>query len=67
MVETVIRNWENKELGKLELSEEVFGQEGRDDILHRVVQWQLSKRRLGCHKTKERNEVSGSTRKIYRQ
>lgn len=67
MVEAVIKNWENKEVGKLKLSEEVFGQEAREDIMHRVVQWQLSKRRLGCHKTKERNEVSGSTRKIYRQ
>ena len=67
MVEAVLKNWENKEVGKLKLSADVFSQENRSDILHRVVQWQLAKRRLGCHKTKERNEVSGSTRKIYRQ
>ncbi len=67
MVEAVIKNWEDKEVGKLKLSEEVFGQAAREDILHRVVTWQMSKARSGCHKTKERNEVSGSTRKIYRQ
>ncbi|MDF3047863.1 MAG: ribosomal protein [Candidatus Midichloriaceae bacterium] len=67
MVETVIKNWDNKEVSKLKLSEEVFAQDIREDILHRVVQWQLSKARSGTHKTKQRNEVSGSTRKIYRQ
>jgi large subunit ribosomal protein L4 len=67
MVEAVIKNWEDKEVGKLKLSEEVFAQEVREDILHRVVAWQLSKARSGCHKAKQRNEVSGSTRKIYRQ
>lgn len=67
MVEAVLKNWENKEVGKVKLSADIFSQENRSDILHRVVQWQLAKRRLGCHQTKERNEVSGSTRKIYRQ
>jgi len=67
MVETVIKNWDNKEVSKLKLSDEVFAQDIREDILHRVVQWQLSKARSGTHKTKQRNEVSGSTRKIYRQ
>ena len=35
--------------------------------MSRVVNWQLAKRRSGCHKTKQRSEVQGSTRKIYRQ
>ena len=53
--------------GDIELSDEVFGLEVRKDILHRMVTWQLAKRRAGTHKVKERNEVSYSTRKIYRQ
>src|SRR6185436_9994476 len=36
-------------------------------LLHEVVKWQLAKKRQGTAKTKQRNEVAGSTRKIYRQ
>jgi len=39
----------------------------RPDILHQVVLWQLAKRRSGCHAVKDRGEVSGSGRKLYRQ
>jgi large subunit ribosomal protein L4 len=39
----------------------------RPDILHQVVLWQLAKRRAGSHCVKDRGEVSGSGRKIYRQ
>ena len=50
-----------------ELSDEIYGLDPRSDILHRVVTWQLAKRRAGTHKTKERGEVAGSTRKIKKQ
>ncbi len=53
--------------GEIELDDAVFGLEPRADILHRVVRWQLAKRRAGTHKTKSRGEVSYSTKKIYRQ
>ena len=53
--------------GMIELSDEVFGLDPRRDILHRVVTWQLAKRQQGTHKTKERGEVRGSSRKIVRQ
>ena len=50
-----------------ELADEVFGLPPRTDILHRMVRWQLAKRRAGTHKTKLVSEVAGSTRKVYRQ
>lgn len=53
--------------GTVELKDEIFGLDPRRDILHRVVTWQLAKRQQGTHKTKERGEVAGSTRKIVRQ
>lgn len=54
--------------GEIELSDDIFGvEEPRKDILHRVVVWQLSKRRAGTHKVKTRSETSYSTKKIYRQ
>lgn len=66
-MEISIVNLDNKEVGKTSLPSEIFGKEKRDDILFRVIHWQMAKARSGCHKTKQRNEVSGSTRKIYRQ
>lgn len=58
---------ENKKAGEIDLDETVFGLAPRQDILARVVNWQLAKRRAGTHKVKTRGEVSGSTRKLYRQ
>ena len=53
--------------GTVELKDEIYGLDPRRDILHRVVTWQLAKRQQGTHKTKERGEVHGSSRKIVRQ
>lgn len=53
--------------GSIDLDEAVFGLEPRRDILQRVVKWQLAKRRAGTHKAKGMGEVSGTTKKPYRQ
>ncbi|MSO54425.1 MAG: 50S ribosomal protein L4 [Rhodospirillales bacterium] len=58
---------DNQSAGSIELDDMVFGAAVRTDILARVVNWQLAKRRAGTHRTKRRDEVAGSTRKIYRQ
>jgi len=58
---------DNQPSGEIELSDAVFGLPVREDILARVVNWQLAKRRRGTAATKTRGEVQGSTRKIYRQ
>lgn len=60
-------NLENKAAGDIDLADEVFGAEVRKDLLARMVNWQLAKRRAGTHKVKTRGEISTSTRKIYRQ
>ena len=57
----------NETAGQIELDETVFGVEVRRDILHRVVTWQLAKRRAGTHKAKGRSEIVGTTKKAYRQ
>jgi large subunit ribosomal protein L4 len=62
-----VRNLDNQEVGDIELSEEIFGLPVRSDILARVVNWQLSKRRAGTHKTKGISDISGTTKKPYRQ
>ena len=58
---------DNKSAGSIDLADEVFGLETRADILQRMVNWQLAKRRAGTHKTKKVADIAGSTRKIYRQ
>jgi large subunit ribosomal protein L4 len=54
--------------GSIELSDEIFGiEEIRGDILQRMVTWQLAKRRAGTHKIQVRNEVSRTSKKMYKQ
>lgn len=57
----------NAETGEIELSEAVFGLPERKDILARVVNWQLAKRRAGTHSTKGISDISGTTAKPFRQ
>ena len=57
----------NASAGDIELPDAVFGAEPRIDIMARVVHWQLAKRRAGTHKVKGMGEVSGTTKKPYRQ
>lgn len=66
-ITTKVLNLDNKAAGDIELEEAIFGVEVRRDILHRVVNWQLAKRQAGTHKTKQRSEVTGSTKKPWRQ
>ena len=54
--------------GEIELSDAVFGiSEIRSDILQRMVRYQLSKRQAGTHSTQNRDDVSVTTKKLYRQ
>ncbi len=58
---------DKKTKAEIELDDAVFGLEPRQDILSRVVTWQLARRQAGTHKTKEIGDVSGTTKKMYRQ
>lgn len=60
-------NLDNKAAGDIDLADEVFGAAVRKDLLARMVNWQLAKRRAGTHKVKTRGEISGTTRKQFRQ
>ena len=62
-----VRNLDNQEVGDIELADEVFGLPVRRDILARVVNWQLAKRRAGTHKAKGVSEISGTSKKPYKQ
>ena len=58
---------DKKKVGDLDLDDAVFGVPVRPDLLLRAVNWQLAKRRAGTHKTKGISEISGTTRKPYKQ
>lgn len=56
-----------KKAGTVELPDHVFGLEPRPDILHRMVRYQLAKRRSGTRLVKDRSEINYTGAKIYRQ
>ena len=66
-MKATVRNFANEEVGDIELADEVFGLPVRRDILARVVNWQLAKRRAGTHKTKGVSDIQGTTKKPYKQ
>ena len=66
-MKVAVKTLENKKSGDLELKEEIFGLTPRKDILHRMVNWQLAKRRSGNHKVKDVSEISGTGKKPFRQ
>jgi large subunit ribosomal protein L4 len=62
-----ITTLDGAEAGNLKLSEEIFGLDPREDILQRMVRYQLSKRQQGTHKALGRAEVSRTGKKMYKQ
>ncbi|WP_158747558.1 50S ribosomal protein L4 [Acidisphaera sp. L21] len=62
-----IKTLDGGSAGQHELPDAIFAQAPRADIMARVVHWQLAKRRSGNHSTKGMGEVSGTTKKPYKQ
>src|SRR5574343_483814 len=67
-MELKVLNIEGKETGnKVTLSDAIFGIEPNDHAIYLDVKQFLANQRQGTHKSKQRNEVSGSTRKLHKQ
>jgi large subunit ribosomal protein L4 len=66
-VKLTVRNIDNEEVGDIELADEIFGLPIRRDILARVINWQLARRRAGTHKAKGITEIRGTSKKPYKQ
>jgi large subunit ribosomal protein L4 len=67
MASTTLYDRKGKDLGSVELSDELFGAPVNEAVLHQVVTAQLAGRRIGTHDTKTRGEVRGGGKKPYRQ
>ena len=67
-MEVNVLNVSGKETGaKVQLPESVFGIEPNDHAIYLDVKLYLANQRQGTHKSKQRNEIAGSTRKLYKQ
>lgn len=67
-MEVKVLNVSGKETGaKVQLSEDIFGIEPNDHAIYLDVKQFLANQRQGTHKSKQRNEIAGSTRKLYKQ
>jgi large subunit ribosomal protein L4 len=67
MAQVDVRNLKNEVVGKIELSDAVFGGEINEGLLNDAVKQYLASQRAGTHQTKTRGEVSGSGKKPWRQ
>ncbi|MDD9332711.1 MAG: 50S ribosomal protein L4 [Bartonella sp.] len=66
-MDLVIKTLDGKEAGKLKVSKNIFGLTPREDILQRVVRWQLARRQKGTHQSQGRSDVSRTGAKMFKQ
>jgi large subunit ribosomal protein L4 len=62
-----VKNLEGQKIGQIELADDVFAAKVNPHLLHEAVRHYLAGRRAGTHKTKQKSEVSGSGKKLWRQ
>ena len=62
-----VKTLDGKDAGKLSVSDEIFGLDPREDIIARMIRYQLAKKQQGTHQTKTRAEISRTGKKMYKQ
>lgn len=67
MMQVKVIDLDNNEAGTADLNDDVFGLDARADLLHRMVRYQLAKRRSGNHKVKGRSEIARTGAKPFNQ
>src|SRR6267154_6771370 len=60
-------NLDGKKVGQLELADAIFGAKVNQHLLHEASRWYLRGLRSGTHKSKDKSEVSGAGRKLWKQ
>jgi large subunit ribosomal protein L4 len=66
-MDLAIKTLEGKDAGTISLSDEIFGLDPREDLIARMVRYQLAKKQQGTHQTKTRAEISRTGKKMYKQ
>ena len=62
-----IKNLDNKVLKQIDLNKSIFGVDVKNEVIQRMIRYQLAKKRSGNHKTKGISEISGTTKKPFKQ
>jgi large subunit ribosomal protein L4 len=62
-----VKNLEGKKVGQIDLADDVFAAKVNAHLLHEAVRHHLRGERAGTHKTKDKSEVSGSGKKLWKQ
>jgi large subunit ribosomal protein L4 len=62
-----VLNWDGKKVGEMDLADAIFGAKVNQHLLHEASRWYQREIRSGTHKTKDKSEVSGAGRKLWRQ
>ncbi len=66
-MDVTVKTLDGQDAGTLTLADAIFGLEPREDILQRMVRWQLAKRQQGTHQTLGRAEIARTGAKLYKQ
>jgi large subunit ribosomal protein L4 len=62
-----VKTLEGKDAGKVSVSDAIFGLDPREDIIARMIRYQLAKKQQGSHQTKTRAEIARTGKKMYKQ
>ena len=66
-MDLTVKTLDGKDAGKVSLSDQIFGLDPREDIIARMIRYQLAKKQQGTHHTKTRSEISRTGKKMYKQ
>jgi large subunit ribosomal protein L4 len=66
-MDLTVKTLDGKDAGKLSVSDQIFGLDPREDIIARMIRYQLAKKQQGTHQTKTRAEISRTGKKMYKQ
>jgi large subunit ribosomal protein L4 len=66
-MKTQVTSLESGSAGDIELADDIFGLEVRNDLIHRMVRYQTLKRMAGTHHAQDRSEVAVTGKKMYKQ
>jgi large subunit ribosomal protein L4 len=66
-MDLTVKTLDGKDAGKVSVSDQIFGLDPREDIIARMIRYQLAKKQQGTHQTKTRAEISRTGKKMYKQ
>lgn len=66
-MDLTVTTLEGKSAGKISLSDAIFGLDPRQDLIQRIVRWQLAKKQQGSHQALGRADISRTGAKMFKQ